>query len=49
VLARATKTFEAELELRLRAALPDRTLTQFSSSLSALRTASVLADESAAA
>lgn len=48
-LASATQTFEAELELRLRAALPDRTLTQFSSSLKALRAASAIADESAAA
>jgi DNA-binding MarR family transcriptional regulator len=48
-LARATKTFEAELELRLRSALPDRTLSQLSSSLNALRAASAAADESAAA
>jgi DNA-binding MarR family transcriptional regulator len=48
-LARATKTFEAELELRLGSALPDRTLVQFSSSLNALRAASAVVDESAAA
>jgi MarR family transcriptional regulator, organic hydroperoxide resistance regulator len=48
-LARATKAFEAELELRLRSALPDRMLTQFGSSVNALRAASNAADESAAA
>lgn len=48
-LTRATNTFEAELELRLRSALPDRMLTQFGSSLNALRAASNTADESAAA
>ena len=49
VLARATETSEAELEQRLRSAVPGRTLAQFSSSLSALRAASAPADESAAA
>lgn len=48
-LARASKTFEAELELRLRSALPERQLRQFASSLSALRSASSTADESVAA
>jgi DNA-binding MarR family transcriptional regulator len=48
-LARATKTFEAELELRLGSALPDRTLVQFSSSLNALRATSAVVNESAAA
>jgi DNA-binding MarR family transcriptional regulator len=48
-LARATKVFEAELELRLGAALPERALSQFVSSLNALRAASNAADESAAA
>jgi DNA-binding MarR family transcriptional regulator len=49
VLARATKAFEAELELRLRSALPDPMLTQFGSSLNALRAASNAAGKSAAA
>jgi DNA-binding MarR family transcriptional regulator len=49
VLARATRTFESELELRLRSALPSRALTQFSSSLGSLRAASAIAGESAAA
>lgn len=49
LLARATKTFEAELELRMRSALPGRSLTQFSSALNSLRVASALADDSAAA
>jgi DNA-binding MarR family transcriptional regulator len=48
-LARATKTFERELELRLRRSVPARTLTQFSSSLRALRAASAPVDEPAAA
>jgi MarR family transcriptional regulator, organic hydroperoxide resistance regulator len=48
-LARATKTFERELEARLRAGVPDRTLAQFASSLNALRAAARLVDESAAA
>jgi MarR family transcriptional regulator, organic hydroperoxide resistance regulator len=48
-LARATTTFEAELETRLRSALPDRLLAQFSSSLTSLRIASAHADNSAAA
>jgi len=47
-LARATKTFERELEVRLRSS-PARTLTQFSSSLRALRAAAALVDETAAA
>jgi DNA-binding MarR family transcriptional regulator len=49
VLARAAKTFETELELRLRSALPDRTLKHFSSTLNSLRVASALANDSAAA
>jgi MarR family transcriptional regulator, organic hydroperoxide resistance regulator len=49
VLAEATRTFERELELRLRSALSDRRLTQFSASLNALRRASTMAHESAAA
>jgi MarR family transcriptional regulator, organic hydroperoxide resistance regulator len=49
VLARATKTFESELELRLGSAVPTRTLTQFSSSLRSLRSASAPTGESAAA
>jgi MarR family transcriptional regulator, organic hydroperoxide resistance regulator len=48
-LAQATKTFERELELRLRCYVPARTLAQFSSSMRALRAASALADETAAA
>jgi DNA-binding MarR family transcriptional regulator len=48
-LAQATKTFERELELRLRSSVPARTLAQFSSSMRALRAASALADETAAA
>jgi MarR family transcriptional regulator, organic hydroperoxide resistance regulator len=48
-LAQATKTFEQELELRLRSSVPARTLEQFSSSMRALRAASALADETAAA
>jgi DNA-binding MarR family transcriptional regulator len=48
VLARATKTFERELEARLRLSVSARTLTQFSSSLRAVRAASGLAYESAA-
>lgn len=48
-LARATKTFERELELRLRSSVPAQTLAQFSSSLRALRAASALGDETAAA
>jgi DNA-binding MarR family transcriptional regulator len=39
VLARATKTFERELELRLRAVIPDRTLKQFTATLISLRAA----------
>jgi MarR family transcriptional regulator, organic hydroperoxide resistance regulator len=39
LLAKATKTFEAELETRLGSALPDRTLKQFSAALSSLRSA----------
>jgi MarR family transcriptional regulator, organic hydroperoxide resistance regulator len=48
-LAQANKTFERELDLRLRSAVPDRTLTQFSSTLKALRAASALIDDPAAA
>jgi DNA-binding MarR family transcriptional regulator len=48
-LAQATKTFERELDLRLRSSVPARTLVQFSSSMRALRAASALADETAAA
>jgi MarR family transcriptional regulator, organic hydroperoxide resistance regulator len=48
-LAQATKTFERELDLRLRSSVPARTLAQFSSSMRALRAASALADETAAA
>ena len=48
-LARATKTFERELELRLRSSVPARTLAQFSSSMTALRAASGIVDQSAAA
>jgi DNA-binding MarR family transcriptional regulator len=47
-LALATRTFEQELELRLRSAVPARTLAQFSSSMRALRAAGALADEAAA-
>jgi MarR family transcriptional regulator, organic hydroperoxide resistance regulator len=49
VLARATKTFERELELRLRSSVAAQTLAQFSASLRALRAACALADETAAA
>jgi MarR family transcriptional regulator, organic hydroperoxide resistance regulator len=48
-LAQATKTFERELELRLRSSVPTRTLAQFSSSMKALRAASAIVDESTAA
>ncbi len=48
-LTRASKTFERELESRLRSGVQDRTLEQFSSSLKALRAAARLAGESAAA
>jgi len=48
-LAQATKTFDRELELRLRSPVPARTLAQFSSSMRALRAASAIVDESAAA
>lgn len=48
-LAQATKTFEGELDMRLRSSVPARTLEQFSSSMRALRAASALADETAAA
>jgi len=48
-LARATKTFERELELRLRSSVPAQTLAQFSSSMRALRAASGIVDQSAAA
>ncbi len=48
-LALATTTFERELERRLRSSVPARTLAQFSSSIRALRAASVIIDESAAA
>jgi DNA-binding MarR family transcriptional regulator len=47
-LAQATKTFEQDLDLRLRSAVPARTLAQFSSSMRALRAASALVDEAAA-
>jgi MarR family transcriptional regulator, organic hydroperoxide resistance regulator len=49
LLAGATKTFERELGLRLRSSVPAHTLAQFSSSLRALRAASALADNTAAA
>jgi DNA-binding MarR family transcriptional regulator len=39
LLAKATTTFEAELELRLGSALPDRALRQFTLALNALRAA----------
>jgi len=48
-LAQASATFERVLESRLRAGVSERVLTQFASSLTALRAASKLADESAAA
>ncbi len=48
-LAQATKTFERELDLRLRSSVPARTLEQFSSSMRALRAACALADDTAAA
>jgi MarR family transcriptional regulator, organic hydroperoxide resistance regulator len=48
-LAQATKTFERELDLRLRSSVPARTLEQFSSSIRALRAAFALVDETAAA
>jgi MarR family transcriptional regulator, organic hydroperoxide resistance regulator len=48
-LAETAKTFERELELRLRSSVPTRTLSQFSSSLRALRAASAIVDESTAA
>lgn len=48
-LAQATKTFERELELRLRSRVPARTLAQFSSSMRALRAAAASVDDSAAA
>jgi MarR family transcriptional regulator, organic hydroperoxide resistance regulator len=48
-LAQATKTFEQELDLRLRSSVPARTLEQFSSSMRALRAAAASADETAAA
>jgi MarR family transcriptional regulator, organic hydroperoxide resistance regulator len=47
-LAQATKTFERELEARLRSSVSARTLAQFSSSMRALRAASALFDEAAA-
>jgi MarR family transcriptional regulator, organic hydroperoxide resistance regulator len=47
LLARATKTFEAELETRLGSALSDRVLTQFGSSLSVLRAANLGSSEAA--
>jgi len=49
VLARATKTFGSELELRLRSALPDRALKQFTSSLNALRGSASVGGSSKAA
>jgi MarR family transcriptional regulator, organic hydroperoxide resistance regulator len=48
-LARATKTFQAELELRLGSALSDRALEQFTLALGALRAAGRVADSSEAA
>ena len=39
-LGRASRTFDAELEVRLRSALPDRALKQFASALKGLRSAS---------
>ena len=47
-LARATATFEAKLELRLRDALPEPRLAQFCSSLGALRAANAAAESEAA-
>ena len=48
VLAKATKTFEAELQARLGGALPDRALEQLGSALSGLRAAGVQTRASAA-
>jgi DNA-binding MarR family transcriptional regulator len=48
-LDNATQTFEAELQRRLGAAVPDRALAQFSTTLRRLRAASRQADASAAA
>ena len=49
LLARATKTFEAELELRLGSLLSGRALSQFASSLNAPRDAGSVAGASEAA
>lgn len=49
LLTRATKTFEGELELRLRSALTDGALKQFASALNGLRAGSSLAGASQAA
>jgi DNA-binding MarR family transcriptional regulator len=48
-LARATKTFERELELRLRGVMPDRALKQFTATLIALRAANRRGQASAVA
>ncbi len=48
-LARATATFEGELELRVGAALSDRALKQFTATLNALRAANAGADAARAA
>ena len=48
-LARATATFEGELELRVGAGLSDRALKQFTATLNALRTANAGADAARAA
>jgi MarR family transcriptional regulator, organic hydroperoxide resistance regulator len=49
VLARATKTFEGELQMRLGSALSDRAFKQFTAALSGLRAAAAEADASQAA
>jgi DNA-binding MarR family transcriptional regulator len=49
LLAKASRTFEAELELRLGSALSDRELRQFTSALNALRAAASETDASKAA
>jgi DNA-binding MarR family transcriptional regulator len=48
-LAQAMVTFERELESRLRSGVSARVLAQFSSSLSAVRAAAQMVDDSAAA
>jgi MarR family transcriptional regulator, organic hydroperoxide resistance regulator len=47
VLAKATKTFELELDAKLGSALPERALKQFGSALSGLRAAAVEAAKAA--